>query len=80
MTKTVSNSDICFIKVMLLLSELGHFSLNFASHGSSPPLIQLRLKALAAWPLKSFTFLSTNDLCLFYFGTTKFKNDANRHI
>ena len=44
MTKAVSNRDICLIKEVLLMCEHGHFSLNFASNGSTAlPSIQLGL-------------------------------------
>ena len=37
MTKAVSIRDICFITIVLLLCEHGHFSVNFVTHGSSCP-------------------------------------------
>ena len=44
MAKAVSNRDICFIKAVSLFCEHEHFSLNIASHGLSPPTIQLGLR------------------------------------
>ena len=42
MCKGISNRDIYFIKVVVLLCEHGHFSQNFAKHGPSslpPPIL-----------------------------------------
>ena len=53
MTKSVSNMDICFIKVVLLLCEHGHFLLNFALQGlSSPPPHTIRVYLYKNVPTK----------------------------